>query len=331
MNTHANQRGFTLIELLVVIAIISILAGLIAVGLPYALERAKIAKTKSVFRSVDTAMGAYLSEYGTYPAAYGYRYRNKAYDPNFDPPEDEYPQVLAPWTQFVGLTSEPGINDPFSRSYDTNRDNVLQYFEFLPIVSLARTAPTTIYPGPGGPFAGDMASQVNDQLAAEARPVIYIPVNLDDMRKIEHYAYQQGPSINSVDRMFMRWTAAEIAGGHQGLATLNPDPADDPHIPSKYDAYVLISVGPFEDTCGLLYTPNPLETYNDWYSAGLKTYFMATRDVNDNGAFDMDYEARRGVDGGTSAFENTGYGGAGQLVLTPDGRPVPGPMIHRSN
>ncbi|HPA04274.1 MAG TPA: prepilin-type N-terminal cleavage/methylation domain-containing protein, partial [Candidatus Hydrogenedentes bacterium] len=48
--------GFTLIELLVVIAIIGILAGFLAVGLPRALELAKIRDVETDFNGIRNAL-----------------------------------------------------------------------------------------------------------------------------------------------------------------------------------------------------------------------------------------------------------------------------------
>jgi prepilin-type N-terminal cleavage/methylation domain-containing protein len=67
MRVHGNQQGFTLIELLIVIAIILIL---IAIALPNFLEaqlRAKVARVRSEFRSIEVAVTNYRTQNPRYP------------------------------------------------------------------------------------------------------------------------------------------------------------------------------------------------------------------------------------------------------------------------
>jgi len=59
--------GFTLTELLVVISIIGLLAGLMAVGVPRAMEAAKKAKAKADLTAIVAAVKAYRQEYGRWP------------------------------------------------------------------------------------------------------------------------------------------------------------------------------------------------------------------------------------------------------------------------
>ena len=67
-----NLKAFTLIELLIVVLIIAILA---AIAIPNFLEyqtRAKVARVKSDFRTIATALEAYCVDEGTYPNLYYY-------------------------------------------------------------------------------------------------------------------------------------------------------------------------------------------------------------------------------------------------------------------
>jgi prepilin-type N-terminal cleavage/methylation domain-containing protein len=59
------RRGFTLVELMVVIVIIAILSSLTLAGLAGARQRAKIEKTKSTIRKVDTVIQPMYASYAT--------------------------------------------------------------------------------------------------------------------------------------------------------------------------------------------------------------------------------------------------------------------------
>lgn len=64
---RTSQKGFTLIELLIVVAIIAILA---AIAVPNFLEaqvRAKVSRTKSDMRALNTAIEAYYVDQNRYP------------------------------------------------------------------------------------------------------------------------------------------------------------------------------------------------------------------------------------------------------------------------
>src|SRR3989449_2467136 len=61
-------RGFTLIELLVVIAIIAILAGLLFPAFRGVQDQAKRTQAKNDLTQIVTAVNAFYTEYGRYPA-----------------------------------------------------------------------------------------------------------------------------------------------------------------------------------------------------------------------------------------------------------------------
>jgi len=85
---------------------------------------------------------------------------------------------------------------------------------------------------------------------------------------------------------------------------------------SVYDAYVLISVGPGGSTAGVV--PEPLGTEpprNVYHILALRTYFLATRDLNDNGQLDFHFESRR----------------KGEAGLEYDVEVRPGVKIHATN
>ncbi len=66
-----RSRGFTLVELLVVIAIIAILAALLLPALNAAMRRAEETQARTEAKSIETAVKAYLNEYGKFPHGSG--------------------------------------------------------------------------------------------------------------------------------------------------------------------------------------------------------------------------------------------------------------------
>jgi prepilin-type N-terminal cleavage/methylation domain-containing protein len=65
--TRLGRAGFTLVELLVVISIVGLLAGLMTVAIPKAMEGGKKAKVKGELTAIVAAVKAYRQEYGGWP------------------------------------------------------------------------------------------------------------------------------------------------------------------------------------------------------------------------------------------------------------------------
>ena len=65
--SKAREGAFTLVELLVVISIIGMLAGLMSVAIPKAMESGKKAKAKGELTAIVAAVKAYKQEYGRWP------------------------------------------------------------------------------------------------------------------------------------------------------------------------------------------------------------------------------------------------------------------------
>jgi prepilin-type N-terminal cleavage/methylation domain-containing protein len=86
--TRSGRAGFTLVELLVVISIIGMLAGLMSVAIPKAMEAGKKAKVKGELTAIVAAVKAYKQEYGQWPVA-----RSK-----MDSAADEYSSWYGPPT-----------------------------------------------------------------------------------------------------------------------------------------------------------------------------------------------------------------------------------------
>ena len=65
MATNARRRAFTLIELLVVLVIVTVLGSLSLAGLAGARQRAKIDKTRSTIRKIDSVIRPIFDSYLT--------------------------------------------------------------------------------------------------------------------------------------------------------------------------------------------------------------------------------------------------------------------------
>ena len=67
MKNNRRQRGFTLIELLVVLTILALLAALVVPRVFRNLDKAKINTTKAQISALESALGAYRIDVGSFP------------------------------------------------------------------------------------------------------------------------------------------------------------------------------------------------------------------------------------------------------------------------
>ncbi|MBS3903261.1 MAG: type II secretion system protein [Anaplasmataceae bacterium] len=65
------RKGFTLIEILIVVAIISILAGIVLVGLRPATDQARDVRRAAELKQLQTALQIYYTRWGGFPAVLG--------------------------------------------------------------------------------------------------------------------------------------------------------------------------------------------------------------------------------------------------------------------
>ena len=184
------------------------------------------------------------------------------------------------------------------------------------------TFPQELYRG------GNLSSEVSQQMTAK-RPFVYVPVNLDQARKVEEYYYAVANGMNLPQEGWYaeRWRPEEAMpdGSANPLASLTFPPA-------RYDDFVLIGVSPGVSTCGLVTPPNKfieeLRAANvpaeDWYHVlGLRTYFLANRDVNKNGLLDFHYQNRTRLGEAKPGSYNLP-----NMNLLPDGTNGYGPYIY---
>jgi len=313
MKSQHTQRGFTLIELLTVIAIISILAAMIFVGGPKVIERTRLANLTNTCNQIRTLAVDYYTQNSSLPPAYGYPFKDGRYN-------------LKPYlAYFDGQFGNYKIYDPFGQStYDTDRDGQLSLLEYCPIGTLNAVGnpvfamdPADLFLGPTAPMSAPVADEYSRQLnGSNQRPLAYIPVNLRDAERTRNYWLLAGDGDYAVT-----WDPT------------NPMPSGDKNPltgikvpPAKLDAFVLISLGPAGHTGGLL-TPDPafvnaldalpvpIEVKDRYYYFALRTYYLATRDLNKDGKFDFDFKSRTGS-------------GEDKQYLLPDGSALPGPIIY---
>lgn len=316
MNKPLRDGGFSLIELLTVIAIISILAAMLFVVGPRVIEMAKLASLQNDFNQIRTAcVSHYTKSKETYPPAYGY----KVWEPNNPTPG----RVNEPYVVPIKLFRVTNIYDRFSTNHDTDRDGELSRLEFSPMGR--KTGPDSytfdeaIYDGT------NLASEVSQQLAEGKRPIIYIPVNMKQAAVVAQYYYDLYRIDAQAGAYATQWAALPNATAKNDVTKLK-------FPPNKYDDYVLISVGPFNSTGGIMTPPasfvSDLAAVPDgdaWYHIlALRAYYLATRDLNSNDLLDFDYNARKQGDGKEASYDVPG------MHLLPDGTPGPGPVIYHN-
>lgn len=300
-----RAAGFTLIELLTVIAIISILAGLTAVVLPGVLERAKITDAITDMKAISTSLHGYYTDYGTYPPGYGYRVFNQ---------DNEVIYWHLPYVKMTGIELD-GANDHydrFSRSHDTNRNGTLERLEFESILE-DRSKRNPNLPAPDSwfklgfleaPYPGDEPVDAMPGRSRLQRPYIYVPYKQSDIDRMKRLPNPNPPNGRYEDH----WDGVNWDPAFIGPNTISPPPS--------YDAFVLISQGPLENTRGII-SPNNENAWlastgedptNYYYVLAMRAAYLATRDEGNDGALDFDYIARRN-------------NGQAKLHLTmPDGR-----------
>ncbi len=294
-----QHRGFTLVELLTVIAIISILAGLTFTVAGPMRERARITKLESTLHNMQVALDAYYTSSNTYPAGYGFL--SKAAfgldDPNVLPPAQRY--VLKPYSLALERFNSGDVIDLFSASYDGNNDGFIGPSEFLPMGIKVADGPTQFemerYP------EGGLNNELAQQLGADQRPMYYAPVNIEQAKKAKRYWLNQ--------------YANEKSSGMLEATSWDPSSPDLQGIsfpPSRYDGYALISVGPrgdyhgvvatgqeYDDFVGRLFSMFPNEAY---HILALRSYYLASRDLNNNGEMDFDFRARKSGEGSPGQY-----------------------------
>lgn len=317
-----SSRGFTLIELLTVIAIIAILAALTMTIGPRMIERAKIRRMDSALRQINTALIAYYTDNATYPPAYGYIWQGAKdqMTPPSNPAEEEKFYVLRPYLALMKYHGNEDLYDEFSRSYDTDGDGRLSILEFLPRGGRQPSGQWVLDSGlPRYDGVTPVGDEISRQLQAPKRPFVYIPVNRAQFIRVQKYWINKG------------YFYAEA------WDTSDPDFPQLSFPPPKYDAFVLVGVGPGGNTYGILPDPLgvPAEQANNgrdlYHITALRAYFLATRDLNANGELDFHFEARTQRAEGTMEYTVGGRPCNNDLPPWTQFRRAAGPWIFVSN
>ncbi len=329
-----RNQGFTLIELLTVIAIIAILAAITFAVAPRLLERAKLRALDGSFQQLENALAEYfVDNISGYPPRYGYSLGQ-------DAAGNALPN-LVPYMAQLELFDNQDLYDNFSDAlgYDTHRDGQISLAEFSPVIPnqnlLNETVRASEFRNIGALYDGtNLANQLNAFEDEERRPLVYFPVNARQFEKARQYWLQNPIPDTVADPNGSRDPAIQLFWA----TTWRPNSADPGATeiaslsfpPPRYDAYVLISVGPSGRTGGIVPVdlPDGLQaaaaavssdpttqlTYI-YHVLGLRAYFLATRDIDGNGTLDFDYEARRG---GEAQFVGTVNVGGNTIVTTND-------------
>jgi type II secretory pathway pseudopilin PulG len=274
----------------VVIAIIAILASMVAVALPRALERAKIARMTGAMNNLRTALTQYYTQHNSYPPAYGYRmFHTLGMDPGS---VSTFSASGAFWvSNLMGalqLYSATDLYDEFSEGYSTSQPPSpdIKLLEFSPIARTERGEPVdmTLVDDPVYSVLYDgtnMPDQERAQAQQTQRPFIYVPVNKQQFQRAKKYWEESG------DWLATTWNPSNTRPGNLIYNMQFPPPS--------YDAYVLISVGPGVGTFGIIDEPpflNSIPEPDRYHLLGLRAYFLATRDMNGNSVLDFHYENR---------------------------------------
>jgi prepilin-type N-terminal cleavage/methylation domain-containing protein len=311
-----RARGFTLIELLTVIAIIAILAAMVFTVGPRMIENAHLRSMHDTMRQINAALTSYLGENNSYPPGYGYiQWSAKDMTPpaQGEPGSDYY--YLLPYMATLKFHGNVKLYDGFSESYDTNRNGVIDPMEFCPVGLQPKPTdiprfPVVLYLGSNVYAPGENTSgpgELGRQLDADSRPFVYVPVNLRQFKRAQKYWIEKG------DFYAENWDANDPARPKIAF------PA------SSYDAFVLIGVGPGGNTDGVVaFPPKGLSTEDlpyVYHITALRTYFLATRDLNGNQKLDFDFEARKS---GEAKLEYLVDGTPANNMLPPPPAATPG-------
>lgn len=284
---RVSRLGFTLIELLTVIAIIAILAGMTFTVFPRVRERAQITKAKNIMAQINTSLTNYFASHNSFPPTYGYIRKDvNLADPSLG---DDKKFYLEPYTVPLQIYDNLDMYDNFSESYDTDRDQKLNLMEFMPVGDKGQFGVKWLDVRYNGTVTPQVQPEITRLQSQDIRPLIYVPVNARQAALVRRYWIQSG------DEYARNWDRT------------NPLLANLQFPPPTYDAFVLISVGPGGTTGGVaadLPTGVQASEANDIYHiAALRTYFLATRDLNLNNVLDFEFEARSGQGEGAQTYQ----------------------------
>jgi prepilin-type N-terminal cleavage/methylation domain-containing protein len=282
-----RRKGFTLIELLTVIAIIAILSGITFSAFSRVREAAKLRRVVNSMQQIRTMMTAYYGQNNSYPPGYGFvKFSMRSENPA-DHNEDEF-YYLRPYTVPLRIFDQEDLYDEFSYSltgYDTNRDGLITLGEFLPY-NMDTSRPDIPPVFSKTRFNGNNIDTI-PLLQSDLRPFVYAPVYMRHFKQAQKY-----------------WIDIGIETGNFNATAWDPNDQRLRGVtfpPPEYDAFVLISMGPAGNTFGVLptdpgYVQNLLQNFprGAYHILAMRTFYLATRDLNNNGQLDFDYQARTG-------------------------------------
>jgi hypothetical protein len=258
------------------------------------IENARIRRLQQTFEKIEVAMMSYKDAHATYPPAYGFidfDVADEYHRTDTIPEKDRVRYHLKPYLFYLGFYGVEDFDDPFAYSFDINEDMRLGLLEYSPIGESYKYDSSGELGFPRDLYDGSVPpADWEEQEERDSLPFVYAPVNMRQFKRAERYW------INTGDYLATSWDR------------MHPLLKDVQFPPPRYDAYALISVGLRNRTFGIVdpeidgasplaplgnERANTPETLCEVYHVrALRAFFLASRDLDQNGHLDFHFRDR---------------------------------------